>query len=63
MKKHEIVALLSEKIDEVFAEIQKQEGIIEGDIDFEDVIALDQIAGQAAERILKVIEYQKRWEQ
>lgn len=61
MEKYEIMALLNAKIDEVFAEVQKREGIKDGDIDYGDALALDKLTEQGAELIHKVIQYQKEW--
>lgn len=59
MKKHEIMALIDTKLNEVFAEVQKVKGITEGDIDPMDAVELDRLTEQAAELIHRVTEYQK----
>ena len=59
MKKHEVVALIDEKMNEVFAVLQQQDGITEGDIDPMDAVELDELSGKMADLILRVIQYQK----
>lgn len=59
MDKNKVIALLDEKLHEVFATLQEQEGITEGDIDPMDSVELDRLTEQAAELIIKVIGYQK----
>lgn len=59
MKKHEVVALIDEKMNEVFAALQQQEGITEGDIDPMDAVELDELSGKMADLVLRVIQYQK----
>lgn len=60
MEKHKIMALLDQKVNEVFAEVQEQEGIKDGDIDVMDALALDRLVEQATELIHNVVIYQ-RW--
>lgn len=59
MKKHEVVALIDAKMNEVFAALQQQEGITEGDIDPMDAVELDELSGKMADLVLRVIQYQK----
>lgn len=59
MRKHEVKALLDVKLDEVFAVLQQQEGITEGDVDPAEAMALDEITERAAELILTIIKQQK----
>lgn len=59
MKKHEVVALIDEKMNEVFQVLQQQEGITEGDIDPMDAVELDELSGKMADLVLRVIQYQK----
>lgn len=61
MEKHEIMALIDAKLNEVFKEVQDREGITEGDVDVMDSLELDRLTEQAAELVHKVIAYQKRW--
>lgn len=60
MEKHKIMALIDQKVNEVFAEVQEQEGIKDGDIDVMDALALDRLVEQATELIHNVVGYQ-RW--
>lgn len=60
MRKQEVIELLQEKMDEVFAELQQREGINHGDIDMDDAFALDALTEQTASLILKAIDSQKR---
>ena len=59
MKKHEVVALIDEKMNEVFQVLQQQEGITEGDVDPMDAVELDELSGKMADLVLRVIQYQK----
>lgn len=59
MRKHEVKALLGGKLDEVFAVLQQQEGITEGDVDPAEAMALDEITERAADLILAIIKQQK----
>lgn len=59
MKKQEVIALLEQKLDEVFADLQEKEGITAGDIDMEDAFALDEITAKTADLIIKIIDTQK----
>lgn len=59
MKKHEVVALIDEKLNEVFSTLQLREGITEGDIDPMDAVELDELTGKMADLVLQVIQYQK----
>ena len=59
MKKHEVVALIDGKLHEVFATLQQQEGITEGDIDPMDAVELDELTSKMADLVLRVIAYQK----
>ena len=59
MMKHEVKALLNMKLDEVFAVLQQQEGITEGDVDPAEAMALDEITERAAELIQAIIKQQK----
>jgi len=61
LEKHEIMALIDAKLNEVFKEVQDREGITEGDVDVMDSLELDRLTEQAAELVHKVIAYQKRW--
>lgn len=59
MDKNKVIALLDGKLHEVFAALQDQEGITEGDIDPMDSVELDRLTDQTAELIIKVVGYQK----
>lgn len=59
MKRHEIRDLLSKKIDEVFAELQAQEGITEGDVHYEDEVQLNELMGHLTRIVENIIKYQK----
>ena len=61
MEKHEIMALIDTKLNEVFKEVQEHEGITEGDVDVMDALELDKLTEQAAELVHRVIAYQRRW--
>ena len=51
--------LLTAKIDEVFAEIQKRENIEHGDVDPMDEIELNELTSKMSNLIAKIIESQK----
>ena len=59
MKKHEVVALIDEKLHEVFLTLQQQEGITEGEIDPGDAVELGELTVKMADVVLRVISYQK----
>ena len=59
MTKREVMEMIDEKLNEVFAEIQKREGITDGDVEPMDVVAFDELTAQAADLILKITKSQK----
>jgi hypothetical protein len=59
LNKKEVIALLDAKINEVFAAIQKHEGITEGDVEPMDVVELDELTAKAADLIIRITQYQK----
>lgn len=54
-----ITELLTTKIDEVFAEMQKQENIERGDVDPIDEIELNELTNKMSSLIARIIESQK----
>ena len=59
MRKQEIRALLDERVNEVFALVQAQEGVKDGDIDPANAAALDELVEKAAALIQNVVLCQK----
>lgn len=59
MRKREIAALLEEKVNEVFALVQEQEGVKDGDIDPANAQALEELMEKTAALIQNVVMCQK----
>ena len=57
--KERINEMLEEKINDIFLEIQEEEGIESGDIAPIDSYVLDNLTMELAEKIANVINYQK----
>lgn len=59
MDKNQVSNMLFDKINEVFAEIQKQENIKHGDVDPMDEVMLNELTNKLADQIIKITDSQK----
>lgn len=61
MKKRDVAIAIEERVDEIIAKLQREEGITEGDVDIEIEAHLNETIDQLARAILIAVAEQKRY--